>query len=189
MSEHIGIEDARKVLGDLVTRAQDGADVILTRHGKPAARIVAVKEPPVPTMLKTLTTYRLFATVPPVVDALGLDTRDPAGWDLAKSKVAYEAAPFAKLIADIDAFFGDELGEAFAGSEAAEAETEARRIISEHLAAATIRLSLSSAAGAQLDWINATTDMLQSLAGVALQRAADVRFTAVVGKVFAKAAA
>lgn len=41
----VGIEDARKQLGDLVTAAQQGADVILTRNGKPAARLVRIVPP------------------------------------------------------------------------------------------------------------------------------------------------
>lgn len=44
-SAYVGIEEARKRLGDLVTAAQQGADVVLTRNGKPAARLVAIKEP------------------------------------------------------------------------------------------------------------------------------------------------
>lgn len=40
-SEHVGIEDARKRLGDLVAQVQDGPDVILTRSGRPVARITA----------------------------------------------------------------------------------------------------------------------------------------------------
>lgn len=44
-SKEVGIEQARKTLGDLVTAAQQGADIILTRNGKRAARIVAIKEP------------------------------------------------------------------------------------------------------------------------------------------------
>ena len=44
-SEYIGIEEARKTLGDLVTAVQQGADIVLTRNGKPAARIVVYKEP------------------------------------------------------------------------------------------------------------------------------------------------
>lgn len=43
-ARHIGIEDARKTLGDLVTAVQQGADVVLTRNGKPAARIVRYEE-------------------------------------------------------------------------------------------------------------------------------------------------
>jgi hypothetical protein len=142
-----------------------------------------------PTTLETLTTYRLLACMPTGGDPLGLDTRNPVAWDFAKSQAAYQAAPFVALVADIDAFFGDELDQAFTGPETADAEREARRIITEHLAAATVRLALSSAAGAQLDWINATPDTLQHLAGVALQRAGDMRFTAAVGKVFTKARA
>lgn len=38
--KNIGIEDARKSLGGLVTAAQQGTDIILTRNGKPAARII-----------------------------------------------------------------------------------------------------------------------------------------------------
>lgn len=43
-SKEVGIEQARKTLGDLVTAVQQGADVILTRNGKPAARIVRYQE-------------------------------------------------------------------------------------------------------------------------------------------------
>lgn len=45
----IGIEDARKRLGDLVTAVQQGADVILTRNGKPSARLVRFQEETVTT--------------------------------------------------------------------------------------------------------------------------------------------
>lgn len=44
-SQEVGIEEARKRLGDLVTAVQQGADVVLTRNGKPAARIVPIEEP------------------------------------------------------------------------------------------------------------------------------------------------
>jgi prevent-host-death family protein len=40
----IGIEEARKDLGALVAKAQQGADIVLTRRGKPAARIVSYQE-------------------------------------------------------------------------------------------------------------------------------------------------
>jgi prevent-host-death family protein len=43
-TKNIGIEDARKTLGDLVTAVQQGQDVVLTRNGKPAARIVSYQE-------------------------------------------------------------------------------------------------------------------------------------------------
>jgi prevent-host-death family protein len=49
-SKEVGIEEARKRLGDLVTAVQQGTDVVLTRNGKPAARIVAIKEPTVYTV-------------------------------------------------------------------------------------------------------------------------------------------
>lgn len=44
MSSEYGIEEARKVLGDLVTAAQQGTDIILTRHGRPVARITRYQE-------------------------------------------------------------------------------------------------------------------------------------------------
>ncbi|HEX6989990.1 MAG TPA: type II toxin-antitoxin system Phd/YefM family antitoxin [Bacillota bacterium] len=43
-SKHIGIEEARGRLGDLVTAAQQGADIIITRNRRPAARLVAYQE-------------------------------------------------------------------------------------------------------------------------------------------------
>ena len=43
-SKEVGIEQARKTLGDLVTAVQQGADIVLTRNGKPAARIVRYAE-------------------------------------------------------------------------------------------------------------------------------------------------
>lgn len=39
----ISVSDAKAKLTDLVRRAQAGDEVILTRHGEPAARIVAEK--------------------------------------------------------------------------------------------------------------------------------------------------
>lgn len=45
MSKSTGIEEARKVLGDLVTDAQYGHTTTITKHGKPAARIVPIEEP------------------------------------------------------------------------------------------------------------------------------------------------
>lgn len=46
--QHIGIEDARARLGDLVTAARQGADIILTRNRRPVARITAYQEDTVP---------------------------------------------------------------------------------------------------------------------------------------------
>lgn len=56
-SQYIGIEDARKVLGDLVTAAQQGADIILTRNRRPVARLTRYQEDTV-TMLATVTETR-----------------------------------------------------------------------------------------------------------------------------------
>ncbi|MFY9629454.1 MAG: type II toxin-antitoxin system prevent-host-death family antitoxin [Methylocystis sp.] len=40
---HISVSDAKGQLTDLVRRAEAGEEVVLTRHGHAAARIVAVK--------------------------------------------------------------------------------------------------------------------------------------------------
>jgi prevent-host-death family protein len=42
--KYVGIEEARGILGDLVTAAQQGADIIITRNRRPAARLVAYQE-------------------------------------------------------------------------------------------------------------------------------------------------
>lgn len=49
-SKAVGIEEARKVLGDLVTAAQQGTDVILTRNRRPVARVIPYQEVPVITV-------------------------------------------------------------------------------------------------------------------------------------------
>jgi prevent-host-death family protein len=43
MSMQISVSDAKAQLTELVRRAEAGDDVILTRHGQPAARLVAIK--------------------------------------------------------------------------------------------------------------------------------------------------
>lgn len=43
-SKFIGIEDARKDLGNLITQVQQGTDVVLTRNGRPTARLVRYQE-------------------------------------------------------------------------------------------------------------------------------------------------
>lgn len=43
-SKNVGIEEARGKLGDLVTAAQQGTNIIITRNGRPAARLVAYRE-------------------------------------------------------------------------------------------------------------------------------------------------
>ncbi|GIF08644.1 type II toxin-antitoxin system Phd/YefM family antitoxin [Actinoplanes siamensis] len=48
--KYIGIKEARPLLGDLVTAVQQGADIVLTRNGKPAARLVRYQEAPMPTV-------------------------------------------------------------------------------------------------------------------------------------------
>lgn len=41
----VGIEAGRKTLGDLVTAVQQGARIVLTRNGKPAAQLVRYPSP------------------------------------------------------------------------------------------------------------------------------------------------
>lgn len=43
---HIPLSDAKVRLTDLVRQAEAGEEVVLTRHGKPAARIVPVTSAP-----------------------------------------------------------------------------------------------------------------------------------------------
>jgi hypothetical protein len=72
------------------------------------------------------------------------------------AQLALEAAPFAALVAEIDDFFGDEISTALSGPEALGAETEARRIIGEHLGRATTRLAVGAAVLPQTDWTTAS---------------------------------
>ena len=39
---HVSLSEAKARLTDLVRQAEAGEEVVLTRHGKPAARIIAV---------------------------------------------------------------------------------------------------------------------------------------------------
>ena len=42
----VSVTEAKAQLSDLVRRAESGQDVILTRHGHPAVRLVPVTPPP-----------------------------------------------------------------------------------------------------------------------------------------------
>jgi len=42
---NVPITEAKAQLTDLVRRAENGEEVVLTRHGKPAARIVPAEKP------------------------------------------------------------------------------------------------------------------------------------------------
>lgn len=42
----VSVTNARAQLSTLVRRAESGDEVVITRHGKPAARIVPVADPP-----------------------------------------------------------------------------------------------------------------------------------------------
>ena len=43
---NIPVSDAKGLLTDLVRRAEHGEDIVLTRHGRPVARLVAIVEHP-----------------------------------------------------------------------------------------------------------------------------------------------
>jgi prevent-host-death family protein len=43
---NIPVSDAKGLLTDLVRRAEHGEDIVLTRHGRPVARLVAIVERP-----------------------------------------------------------------------------------------------------------------------------------------------
>jgi len=44
----ITVSDAKGLLTDLVRRAEHGEEIVLTRHGRPIVRLVAVVERPTP---------------------------------------------------------------------------------------------------------------------------------------------
>ena len=44
----IAVSDAKGLLTHLVKRAEHGEDIVLTRHGRPVARLVAIAEHPNP---------------------------------------------------------------------------------------------------------------------------------------------
>jgi prevent-host-death family protein len=73
-SENIGIEEARKRLGDLVTAVQQGADIVLTRNGKPAARIVPYLQEPA--------MHRRFSTRQDVIEQAIKPALDDGNYDL-----------------------------------------------------------------------------------------------------------
>src|SRR5260370_34692619 len=51
---HISVTEAKGQLTDLVRRAEAGDEIILTRHGQPAVRLVPVRSMPDPKARRTL---------------------------------------------------------------------------------------------------------------------------------------
>ena len=51
---HISVTDAKAQLTELVRRAEKGDEIVLTRHGHPAVRLVPVKRPRDPKALSVL---------------------------------------------------------------------------------------------------------------------------------------
>jgi prevent-host-death family protein len=58
----ISVAEAKAHLSDLVARAEDGEETVITRHGKPVARLVPLQKNPQP--LPLLKAFR--ATLPTV---------------------------------------------------------------------------------------------------------------------------
>jgi prevent-host-death family protein len=84
-SQYIGIEEGRKRLGDLVTAVQQGADIVLTRNGKPAARIVRYQEEPMITMAELAAQVGMSSAPEKVAAFVGaLTEHDPRTGQLAK---------------------------------------------------------------------------------------------------------
>jgi prevent-host-death family protein len=65
----IGTEAARPILAELCRRAAAGEEVIITRRGRPLARLVPVEPAPTP--------YRVMA---PLLPAYADEPADPAIW-------------------------------------------------------------------------------------------------------------
>jgi len=54
--KHVGIRQARQDLPDLIDRAEAGEEVIITRQGRPVAKLVAAPREPMP--LPSLVDFR-----------------------------------------------------------------------------------------------------------------------------------
>ena len=54
--KHVGIKQAREALPDLVHRAEAGEEIVITRQGRPVARLVGT--PRGPRALPTLRSFR-----------------------------------------------------------------------------------------------------------------------------------
>lgn len=84
-SRYIGIEEARKSLGTLVTAVLQGTDVVLTRNGKPAARIVRYQEEPMITMAELAAHNDMSRNVRKFAGMIGaLTEHDPRTGQLPK---------------------------------------------------------------------------------------------------------
>lgn len=66
MTEH-SVAEAKNKLSDLIARAEKGEEVVITRHGRPVARINAVEPPPQPITQEAidwLDTHRVGGIMP-----------------------------------------------------------------------------------------------------------------------------
>lgn len=60
-AKSISIADAKARLSELVSRAESGESILITRHGQPAAKLVPVREAKQP--LRSMAAFR--KTIPP----------------------------------------------------------------------------------------------------------------------------
>ena len=51
---HVSVSEAKGQLTDLVRRAEAGDEIILTRHGQAAVRLVAIRQAPTPEARRAL---------------------------------------------------------------------------------------------------------------------------------------
>ncbi len=73
----ISVTDAKGQLTDLVRRAEAGDDVVLTRHGQPAVRLVAIKTAPdAATRRKVMEAVRRAGMAKAVKGASAADSQD-----------------------------------------------------------------------------------------------------------------
>lgn len=71
MTDTVSIEEARSTLADLVGRAERGEEIVISRHGSPVVKLVAVaaaEHGPAPKERRTLGLWRGRVTVPPDIE-------------------------------------------------------------------------------------------------------------------------
>jgi len=76
----VNLADAKAKLSALIERAERGEDIVITRHGRPVARLTAMAGEPKPINLQALKTFR--STLPLRTDASADLLRDMRNEDL-----------------------------------------------------------------------------------------------------------
>lgn len=105
-SVNVGIEDARKRLGDLITATQQGIDVTITRNGKPAARLVYIPEETMMTVAELAAAVDMSSAPEKVARYVGAFTEHdprtgtlPKRWNGKGMDATFTSAEAAQLIA------------------------------------------------------------------------------------------